>query len=157
MIFSSRVSHEFPPHFPIPYATGGFYPARVPSLHKIIHFLIALIWLVNGLICKVLDLVPRHRQIVAAILGEEHSLLLTRLIGISEIAMAAWVLSGIARRLNAVLQIATIATMNVLEFFLVPDLLLFARWNALFAFLLIIVIYHHEFGPHRDFARRHKS
>ncbi|MBL9170823.1 MAG: hypothetical protein JNN07_24030 [Verrucomicrobiales bacterium] len=48
------------------------------------------VWLVNGMYCKVLDGVPRHRWIVARILGEDHSLFLTRLIGIAEIAMAVW-------------------------------------------------------------------
>lgn len=111
----------------------------------IINYFIAAVWLVNGLFCKVLNLVPRHQEIVATILGQEHARLLTIVIGISEILMAIWILSGIKSRLNALLQIAVIAVMNTLEFILVPGLLLWGRFNALFALLLILVIYYHEF------------
>ena len=111
----------------------------------ILNYSIALVWLANGLFCKVLNLIPRHQEIVAAILGQEHARLLTISIGISEILMAIWILSGIKSRLNALLQIAVIAVMNTLEFILVPGLLLWGRFNALFALLLILVIYYHEF------------
>ncbi len=111
----------------------------------ILNYCIALVWLANGLFCKVLNLVPRHQEIVATILGHEHARLLTITIGISEVLMAFWILSGIKSRLNALLQIVVIAVMNTLEFILVPGLLLWGRFNALFALLLILVIYYHEF------------
>ncbi len=103
-------------------------------------FLVAAIWLVNGLFCKVLNLVPRHQQIVARIIGDSHAAVLTRAIGFAEIAMAVWILSGIKPRLNAITQIVIIGTMNTLEFFLAPDLLLWGRFNALYAFLFILLI-----------------
>ena len=115
------------------------------GLHRFLNYLIALVWVINGLICKVLDLVPRHRAIVGRILGEDHAVILTKLIGLSEVAMAVWVLSGIARRLNAWTQIVIIAAMNILEFFLAPDLLLWGRANAVIALLFIILIYYNEF------------
>ena len=59
--------------------------------------------------------------------------------------MALWILSGIKSRLNTLLQIAVITVMNTLEFILVPGLLLWGRFNALFALLLILVIYYNEF------------
>lgn len=62
---------------------------------KILVYLIAAVWLVNGLFCKVLNLVPRHQQIVAAILGEDYSKQLTVLIGLWEIVMSIWIVSGI--------------------------------------------------------------
>src|ERR1043165_8928122 len=95
---------------------------------------IAFIWAANGLI-KVLNIVPRHREIVSRILGERHATFLTMAIGISELAMAGWVLSRFKARWNAVIQIFVIAAMNMLEFFLVPDLLLWGRMNAFFALL----------------------
>src|SRR3954454_22681302 len=73
--------------------------------HQIITYLIATVWLINGLICKVLNLVPRHQEIVARILGDNHARVLTLLIGLSEIAIAVWIISGIWRRLNAITQI----------------------------------------------------
>ena len=113
--------------------------------YQYLNYLIAAVWLVNGLFCKVLNLVPRHEKIVAMIIGGSHAEILTRVIGFSEIAMAIWILSGIWTRLNALTQIIVIATMNALEFALAPDLLLWGRFNALFAFLFILLILYNEF------------
>jgi len=100
----------------------------------------AAVWLVNGLICKVLDVVPRHREIVGRILGEDHALALTRLIGIGEIGMAVWIVSGMKSKWSAWAQIAAVMTMNVIEFFLVPDLLLFGKLNFLVALAYVAVV-----------------
>jgi uncharacterized membrane protein YphA (DoxX/SURF4 family) len=124
------------------------------KIHKIFSFFIATIWLVNGLFCKVLNLVPRHQQIVAGILGGKYSGTLTILIGVSEIAMAIWILSGIKTRLNAIAQIIIIGTMNTLEFLLIPSLLLWGKYNSVFAFLLIIAIYYNEFFLNKKLAQQ---
>ncbi|MGJ4786820.1 DoxX-like family protein [Leptospira koniambonensis] len=109
------------------------------------NLLIVSVWFVNGLVCKVLDLVPRHREIVARILGAEFSWILTKLIGVSEILMAIWILSGIRPVFNIWAQITIVMVMNVLEFFLVPDLLLWGRANILFASTFcIFVLYSHK-------------
>lgn len=115
------------------------------KIHKLLTFCIATVWIANGLFCKVLNLVPRHEQIVSRILGNDYSRLLTISIGLSEIFMAIWILSGFKTRINAVVQIAVVATMNTLEFILVPNLLLWGKMNSMFAFLLILVIYYNEF------------
>ena len=107
----------------------------------------AAVWLVNGLWCKILDGVPRHREIVARILGEDHATLLTRLIGVGEIAMAAWILSGIRWKWSCAAQIAAVATMNVIEFLMVPDLLLFGRFNSLVALAYITLVAWVGFRP----------
>src|SRR5258705_518373 len=103
-----------------------------------LNYFIAAVWLGNGLFCKVLDLVPRHRAIVGRILGEAQANLITKAIGFAEIAMTIWILTGIQSRLNAITQIIIVAAMNVLEFFLAPDLLLWGRFNAMIAFLFIL-------------------
>ncbi len=108
------------------------------------HYSIAAVWMINGLFCKVLNLVPRHEAIVSRILHASNARPLTVLIGLAEIGMVAWILSGVRRRLNVITQILIIATMNALEFFLVPDLLLWGRTNAIFAFVFIILIYGNE-------------
>lgn len=113
--------------------------------NKLLNYLIAAVWIANGLFCKVLNLVPRHREIVAGITGNGHAQLLTLLIGFAEIAMAVWILSGISTRINAITQILVIAIMNLLEFIFVPGLLLWGRLNALFAFMFILLIYYNEF------------
>ncbi len=114
-------------------------------IHRTLTWLIASVWLTNGLLCKVLNLVPRHEQIVARILGEEYAPVLIKLIGVAEITMSVWIISGIKKRLNAIMQIAIIATMNTLEFLLAPDLLLWGKANAAFALLFIFIIYYNEF------------
>ena len=114
-------------------------------MRKIITYLIAAVWLANGLFCKILNLVPRHQEIVGHIFGNENAFVFTKLIGISEIIMAFWILSNYQSKINAIAQIVIIATMNTLEFILVPDLLLWGKMNSVFAFLFIILIYCNEF------------
>ena len=114
-------------------------------LHRVLTFLIAIVWFVNGLFCKILNYVPRHQEIVEEILGAEHAVLLTKTIGVSEIIMGIWVLSGIKSRFTTILQIGIIGLMNILEFILVPELLLWGRFNILFATLLILGIFYNEF------------
>ena len=106
---------------------------------------IGMVWLINGLFCKVLNLVPRHQEIVGRILNIDHPRFLTALIGLAEVGMAVWVLSNFWSRLNAIIQMIIIATMNTLEFFFAPDLLLWGKANAIFAFLFIILIGYKEF------------
>ncbi len=118
---------------------------KANTIYKILNYLIAMVWIANGLFCKVLNLVPRHEQIVARILGEEYATLFTRAIGISEILIAVWVISGIKSRFNSVTQMVIIASMNTLEFFLAPDLLLWGKFNSVFAMLFILLIYCNEF------------
>lgn len=113
--------------------------------HQITTYFIAAVWIVNGLFCKTLQLVPRHQLIVARILGNDFSGQMTLLIGISEIGMAVWILSNIKTRLNSILQIALVAAMNILEFILAPDLLLWGKFNLLFAFMFVLLIYYNEF------------
>lgn len=113
--------------------------------HRILIFLIATVWLVNGLFCKVLNLVPRHEQIVARILGDDYSRTLTVLIGLTEVVMAIWILTKFKTKFNAITQMAVVTTMNILEFILAPDLLLWGRMNSVFAFLFIGLVFYNEF------------
>lgn len=122
--------------------------------HKLLNYIIANVWIVNGLFCKVFNLVPRHQQIVGQILGNEYSRSLTILVGLSEIGMAIWILTGLWTRLNAVTQILVIAAMNVLEFVLVPDLLMWGKANSIFAFLFILLIYYNEFHLNKKIAHK---
>jgi len=112
--------------------------------HQILTFFIASVWFINGFYCKVLNLVPRHRQIVGRIVGYDGATLLTVFIGILEVSMAVWILSNIQSRLNAFVQISLVAFMNTLEFILVPDLLLWGRANAFFALMFIFLIFYNE-------------
>jgi hypothetical protein len=108
--------------------------------------LTALIWFLNGLWAKVLQRVPRHEAIVARILGGEHAREITKAIGFSEIGLGLWTATGLKKQQTAWLQIALIGTMNLLEGILARDLLLWGRWNALFAGILIGVVWWNAFG-----------
>ncbi len=99
----------------------------------------------NGLLCKVLGLVPRHERIVSEILGNSFSRELTVLIGLAEVGMAIWVWTDYWPRWNARLQIFAILIMNVLEWLLVPHLLLWGKWNSLFALLFCALIFYWQF------------
>ncbi len=115
------------------------------TIYIILNIFISLVWLVNGLVCKVLDIVPRHRLIVSHILGNAHAGMATRAIGLAEILVAVWVLSSVSPRRCAVFQAVIITAMNLIEFLWVPDLLLFGRVNSIIAACFIFVICFNEF------------
>ena len=126
----------------------------VRILYKSLNYFIATIWFANGFLCKVLNLVPRHQQIVSEILGNDYATVFTKLIGVSEMLMALWILSGIKSRFNAMSQILIITTMNTLEFIFVPDLLLWGKYNSLFAFIFIGIIFYNEFILHKKLTQQ---
>lgn len=114
-------------------------------LHILATIFISLVWFINGFFCKVLNLVPRHQEIVGRILGLEYAGLFTKAIGVSEILMVVWIVSRIKSRWCAIFQMAIVGTMNIIETILVPDLLLFGRINIVFASMFIFLIYIDQF------------
>jgi hypothetical protein len=116
-------------------------------LKKILFTGIAFVWLINGLFFKLLNLVPRHQLIVSRILGEKHAFIFTKMIGGLEVFMFAWIISRIKPRLCAAIQIMTVTAMNIIEFILVPDLLLFGKINSLLALLFIFIIFYTWYMP----------
>ena len=114
-----------------------------------LRILIGSVWFVNGLLCKVLGWGPRHREIVATILGDEYSLLITRAIGFGELGLALWIWSGVRARLSAGLQMILVGTMNVMEFLRAPDSLLWGKYNALFATAFIALVWFVEWRLNR--------
>lgn len=115
------------------------------AIYKTLNAGFALVWAINGLVCKVLNLVPRHQQIVGRILGTEYQQPLTIAIGIAETLMAVWILTGFKSKWNAILQVIIVLVMNLLEFTLVPDLLLWGRLNLVFAILFAGLVYLNAF------------
>ena len=114
-------------------------------LQEIIKYIIAIVWLINGLFCKILNLVPRHQEIVSRILGDRYSREMTFTIGVLEILMVIWILSKFKSKINAITQILIVLVMNVIEFIQVPDLLLWGKLNIVFALLFSVIIYLNEF------------
>lgn len=115
------------------------------SFYKVIKFCSAIVWLINGLYCKLLNQVPRHEMIVWRILHTNGTTLFTKLIGVAEITMFIWILSNYKSKLNAITQIIVIGTMNILEFVMAPDLLLWGKMNIIFAALFMLLIAFNEF------------
>jgi uncharacterized membrane protein YphA (DoxX/SURF4 family) len=88
--------------------------------------LIGGVWIFHGLFSKILDGIPRHRQIVGRILGDDLADPATTAIGVMEILLGCWVLTGRHRRLCAAVQTLGIFTMNFLEILLARQLLISA-------------------------------
>jgi DoxX-like family len=105
-------------------------------------FATAAVWLVFGISFKVLGLVPRHRLIVAAVLGDTAAGPVTVIIGAAETAMALWVLSGVRPRLCAAIQSLAITAMNTLELWLARDLLLAPLSMVCANILFLIVVWY---------------
>jgi uncharacterized membrane protein YphA (DoxX/SURF4 family) len=100
----------------------------------------AAVWFTFGTVFKILGAVPRHREIVAEIIGRENAPLLTGLIGFAETALGLWFLSGFFPRSCAVTQTIAIVSMNAMElvyarsFLLAPVPMVYA--NAIFLALV---------------------
>lgn len=75
---------------------------------------IAMVWLYEGLWCKLLGGVPRHADVIAAAPfigpGAARAALIT--LGLAECGIAAWVLSGQRMRQAALVQTALLVAMN---------------------------------------------
>ncbi len=124
--------------------------------HQTLIILIALVWLANGLFAKVLGWAPRHQTIVQIITNTDgpSAALFTTGIGLLEILMSFWVISKYLSKTNAIVQIIVVATMNILEFILAPDVLLWGRMNSLFALLFIVAVYYNEFVLRKEMTNQ---
>jgi uncharacterized membrane protein YphA (DoxX/SURF4 family) len=85
---------------------------------------LAAVWIVFGLVFKVAGLVPRHRLIVAAAVGEAAAGPVTLVVGCAEAALGLWVLSGVRPRTCAAAQTLAIVGMNSVELAVARELLL---------------------------------
>ncbi len=90
---------------------------------------------------KLFPVTSTHQEIVARVFGESLSGPLIIFIGVGELCIAVWILSGIARRLCGWFQIIAVVTMNCIELAMASDILLWGRLNGLFALLFALVVY----------------
>ena len=109
-------------------------------VHRFLRLMIASVWLLNGIWCKLLGAVPRHEEIVARFFGTGYAHPITLAIGAAETLMGVWVLSAYRKRLNAILQIVVVLSMNALEAIYARDLLLWGAWNAVWAASFVVVV-----------------
>jgi hypothetical protein len=112
----------------------------MPSL-RLIRTSIALVWVYEGLWCKVLGHAPRHEAILTSLplltTAEAHSLLLA--LGCLECVIGVWVFSGWRPAQGALIQTALLVGMNagglIFAARLVPDPAAMLLQN--FTFLLL--------------------
>ncbi len=115
-------------------------PATVNQ--ELIRTSIALVWLYQGLWCKVLGGSPHHQAVIAAVpfIGAAASHVVLIVLGLIECGVAAWVLSGRQLRKAAMAQTALLVAMNaggiIWSWRLLPDPAGMVLQN--FAFVLLI-------------------
>ncbi len=75
---------------------------------------IAAVWLYEGLWCKILGRVPSQVQVVTAVprLGPRFGPLFLKVLGVLEVAVAIWVLAGVAPSACAIAQTALLVALN---------------------------------------------
>lgn len=75
---------------------------------------VAVVWLYEGLWCKLLGGDPNQLAVVQAVprLGPAVGAMFLRALGVVEVAMAAWVLSGLAPVACAIAQTALLVALN---------------------------------------------
>ena len=96
------------------------------TFHIAAQFVIGSVWIFHGFYSKILNGIPRHRLIVAKILGGANAGLFTTVIGLLEVLLGLWAFTGWQSVGCAVVQTATIVGMNTLEICLANDLLISA-------------------------------
>jgi DoxX-like family len=75
---------------------------------------VAAVWLYEGLWCKILGRVPSQLQVAMAVprLGPRFGPLALRAVGVVEVALAAWVMAGIAPGTCAIAETALLVALN---------------------------------------------
>jgi uncharacterized membrane protein YphA (DoxX/SURF4 family) len=80
----------------------------------IIRASVAAVWLYEGLWCKILGRMPSQVEVVTAVprLGPRFASPFLKALGIVEVAIAVWVMVGIAPALCAIVQTALLVVLN---------------------------------------------
>jgi hypothetical protein len=96
-----------------------------PAIHTLAQIAIGCVWIFHGLYSKVLNGIPRHRQIVERVLGKNVGHSATRRLafwsGVRDLGFQRWQRVGCAG-----VQTLAIAGMNTLEIIFAADLLISA-------------------------------
>ncbi len=115
--------------------------------YLLLGILIGSVWVFHGLYSKILDGIPRHRQIVERILGEGIADVATVAIGSLEVLLGFWAFSGIFRKSCAAVQTLAIVAMNSLEIYLAPDLLISALGMVLLNLTFLSIVWYWALFP----------
>jgi hypothetical protein len=102
---------------------------------------IGSVWVFHGLYSKILNGIPRHRLIVAQILGAANAGIATKIIGLLEVLLGLWTYTGWQPLGCAMMQSLAIASMNTLEILLARELLISAIGMAILNLGFLSVIW----------------
>ena len=111
---------------------------------KLVRLSIALVWLYQGLWCKVVGRVPHQEAVISSVpfLSSGEARLALMALGLVECGVAIWVLSGKRMRQAATFQTALLVAMNggglIWAWHLIPDPIGMLVQN--FAFLVLVWI-----------------
>ncbi len=80
----------------------------------LIHIAVAAVWLYEGLWCKLLNGEPNQMRVVEAVprYGPRLGQFFLKLLGVVEVALAIWILTGLAPFVCAVVQTTLLVTLN---------------------------------------------
>ena len=101
-----------------------FAPLDLHSHLTWLRLVVAFVWLTFGLLFKALGAVPRHRQIVARVVGIDRAAAVLWLVATAETGLGLWMLAGRFLPWCVGAQTLFILTMNTLELRHARDLLL---------------------------------
>ena len=99
---------------------------RPEWLHLLVQIGIGSVWVFHGLYSKILNGIPRHRLIVGRILRTERAGIATKTIGLLELLLGGWAITGWHPVWCASVQTASLIAMNSLEILLARELLISA-------------------------------
>jgi len=120
---------------------------RFKNFHILLGVLIGSVWVFHGLYSKILNGIPRHRQIVERILGEGVADFATLAIGILEVLLGIWIFCGFFKRTCATVQTLAIVAMNSLEIYLAPDLLISALGMVFLNLIFLSMVWYWALFP----------
>ena len=80
----------------------------------LIHIAVSAVWLYEGLWCKLLNGEPRQVQVVVAVphYGPRIGVVFLKLLGVVELGLALWILSGVAPLVCALVQTVLLISLN---------------------------------------------
>jgi hypothetical protein len=96
------------------------------AFHIAAQVVIGSVWIFHGLYSKILNGIPRHRLIVAKILGAANAGIFTKTIGVLEVLLGLWAFTGWQPLACAAVQTAAIVAMNTIEISRAKELLISA-------------------------------
>jgi hypothetical protein len=106
-------------------AAGGppLYVGFEPGAPSGLRIGIAAVWILFGLVFKALGVLPRHKAIVARVVGERAAGPMTSFVAAGEVCLGLWMLSGRWLPGCAAVQTLALVAMNALELRYARDLL----------------------------------